>query len=332
MEPFIYSGPGSPTRLRRCVVTGAAGFIGSHLCERLSREGWSVVGIDGFTDSYDPAEKVLRAARLSRLSGVALVPGDLVDLDLAAIMEGADVVFHLAGRAGVRASFALEDRYIHDNVTATACVLSACRAAGVRRLVYASSSSVYGDGQTPFRESATPAPISPYGASKLGAERLCLAAAEQGMQVLALRYFTVYGPGQRPDMGLRIFAEAALTHQPITLLGDGSQRRDFTYVDDIVTATIAAAGAAASGVAINVGGGGSVSLLEVFELLRGFTGEELQVDVQPFARGDVRVTAADLTRARGMLGFVAQMPFEAGFEREVAWVRERLHASEVRSA
>jgi UDP-glucuronate 4-epimerase len=332
MQPFAYSGPGTATRLRRCVVTGAAGFIGSHLCERLSREGWSVVGIDGFTDSYDPAEKVLRAARLSRLSGVAVVPGDLVDLDLTALMEGADVVFHLAGRAGVRASFSLQDRYIHDNITATGCVVSSSLTAGVRRLVYASSSSVYGDGETPFREVATPAPISPYGRSKLEAEYLCLAAAEQGLQVVALRYFTVYGPGQRPDMGLRIFAEAALRRQPITLLGDGSQRRDFTYVDDIVTATIAAADAPGSGMAINVGGGSSVNLLQVLDLLRAFTGQELQVDVQPFARGDVRVTEADLGRARRMLGFVAQVPFEVGFEREVSWVRDRLQHSDVRSA
>ena len=332
MEPTTYAGPGTGTHLRRCVVTGAAGFIGSHLSERLAQQGWSVVGIDAFTDSYDPAEKVLRAARLSRLSGITFVPGDVVDLDLAAIMNGADAVFHLAGRAGVRASFSLEHRYIHDNVTATECVVSSCRAAGVRRLVYASSSSVYGDGQTPFREVAAPAPISPYGRSKLQAEHLCLAAAEQGMQAVALRYFTVYGPGQRPDMGLRIFAEAALRRQPITLLGDGSQRRDFTYVDDIVTATIAAADAPASGMAINVGGGSSVSLLEVLDLLRSITGQELHVDVQPFARGDVRVTAADLGRARSVLGFAAQVPFEDGFEREIAWVRERLQRPEVRSA
>ena len=332
MEPASCSRPATPGRFRRCVVTGAAGFIGSQLCQRLARQGWSVIGVDAFTDSYDPAEKRLRAAQLSRLAGVTLIQGDLVELDLMPIMDGIDVVFHLAGRAGVRASFALEDRYIHDNVTATERVVSASRAAGVRRLVYASSSSVYGDSEAPFREDAHPAPISPYGRSKLEAERCCLAAATQGLETVALRYFTVYGPGQRPDMGLRIFAEAALRRQAITLLGDGSQRRDFTYVTDIVAATIAAADAPVSGIAINVGGGSSVSLLDVLDLLRTFTTHELDVNIEPFARGDVRVTAADLSRARSLLGFVAEVPLEVGFEREVAWVRDRLEATEARSA
>lgn len=331
MEPLIpVVSPGGERR--RCVVTGAAGFIGSQLCERLVRDGWSVTGVDGFTDSYDPAEKVMRAARLTRLPGMSFAPGDLVDLDLPAIMSGAEVVFHLAGRAGVRASFTAERRYLHDNVVATDCVVSAALTARVRRLVYASSSSVYGDGVTPFREDAVPAPISPYAQSKLLAERRCLQAVEQGVEAVALRYFTVYGPGQRPDMGLRMFAEAALRHEPLTLLGDGSQRRDFTYVDDVVTATVAAATAPVSGLAINVGGGGSVSLLEVLDLLRSFTARELVVQVAPFARGDVRVTTADLDRARSLLGFVAEVGFATGFEREVAWLRDRFEREEVRSA
>jgi len=317
---------------RRCVVTGAAGFIGSQLCERLVRDGWSVVGVDGITDSYDPTEKLLRAARLAHLHGVSLVLGDLVDLDLKPVLDGADVVFHLAGRAGVRSSFSLLDHYIHDNVTATEQVVSDCRDVGVRRLVYASSSSVYGDGETPFREDAVPAPISPYGQTKLEAERICLAAATEGIEAVALRYFTVYGPGQRPDMGLRIFAEAALAGRPLTLFGDGTQRRDFTYVTDITAATAAAADAPVSGMAINVGGGSSVSLLDVIALLRSFIARELEVDIQPFARGDVRVTSADLGRARDLLGFCARVPFEIGFESEVTWVRNRLEALEACSA
>ena len=309
---------------RRCVVTGVAGFIGSRLASRLAQEGWEVIGIDGFTDSYDPVEKVMRAARMVRTSGISLVVGDLVSLNLAEVFEGAEVVFHLAGRAGVRASFTGFDQYQHDNIEATRTVLAAARSAGVRRVVFASSSSVYGDGVTPFREDAELAPISPYGQTKLVAEGLCLAAAGDGLETVALRYFTVYGPGQRPDMGLRIFAEAALSGRPITLLGDGSQRRDFTYVCDIVTATVAAADAPVSGLAINVGGGSDISLTEVLDLLRGFVGSDLDIVIEPFARGDVRVTSADLTRARTLLGFRAQVPFAAGFEREVAWVRERL--------
>ena len=317
---------------RRCVVTGVAGFIGSRLASRLVQEGWMATGIDGFTDSYDPVEKVMRAARLVRTTGISLKVGDLVDLDLVRAFAGAEVVFHLAGRAGVRASFADVGRYEHDNIVATSKVLAAARAAGVRRVVFASSSSVYGDGETPFREDAVPAPISPYGRTKLEAEQLCLAATGPDLEAVALRYFTVYGPGQRPDMGLRLFTEAALTGRPITLLGDGTQRRDFTYVCDIVTATVAAADAPVSGLAVNVGGGSDISLAEVFDLLRSFVGIDLDIVTAPFARGDVRVTAADLSRARSLLGFEAQVPFATGLEREVAWIRERLDRREVRSA
>lgn len=326
----------SPTavlrRQRRCVVTGAAGFIGSRLSKRLMRDGWSVVGVDGFTDSYDPVEKVVRAAGLVRIAGFSLVVGDLVGLDLDKLFEGAEVVFHLAGRAGVRSSFSSEERYEHDNVSATRKVIAAAQRTGVRRIVYASSSSVYGNGETPFQEDAITDPISPYGRTKLEAERLCLGATDRGLEAVALRYFTVYGPGQRPDMGLRLFAEAALEGRPITLLGDGSQRRDFTYICDIVAATVAAADAAASGLAVNVGGGSDVSILEVLDLLRDLTGVELTIDAQPFARGDVRITAADLSRAHSLLGFEARVPFAAGFEREVAWVRDRLDHLEVLSA
>ncbi len=291
-----------------------------------------MVGVDGFTDSYDPSEKLVRAAHLTRSTATSLVTGDLVDLDLEPVMDTADVVFHLAGRAGVRPSFSIEGRYVHDNVTATERVVAACLNSGVRRIVYASSSSVYGDGDTPFREEATPSPISPYGRTKLQAERCCLDSTAAGLEAVALRYFTVYGPGQRPDMGLRIFAEAALSARPITLLGDGSQRRDFTFVDDVIAATVAAADAPVSGLAVNVGGGSSVSLLDVLELLRSLTAYDFEVDVQPFARGDVRVTAADLTRAATLLGFRAAVPFEVGFAREVAWVRDRFEGAEVRSA
>ena len=320
---------------RRCVVTGAAGFIGSHLVGRLLGTRWSVLGIDAFTDSYDPVEKRERAAALRPLGGITMVTGDLVETDLAPLFEGAEVVFHLAGRAGVRPSFDIEHRYAHDNVLATDAVLSAARSAGVRRVVYASSSSVYGNAQTPFREDARPAPISPYGRTKLEAEAMCLAAAGSGLEAVALRYFTVYGPGQRPDMGLRIFAEAALGGRPVTLFGDGSQRRDFTHVSDIVSATIAAADAPVSGLAVNVGGGSSVTLLEVMDLLRGFVAREVEIAALPVARGDVHATEADLARAASLLGFRAEVPFEVGFRNEVAWVRdrmERLEMEEARSA
>lgn len=314
------------------MVTGAAGFIGSHLSERLLSQGWQVRGIDAFTDSYDPSEKLGRAAHLASMKGFVLHPGDMATMPLDEIFTGADVIFHLGGRPGVRPSFDIEVRYVSDNVIATCRVLEAAKRASVRRIVYASSSSVYGNAERPFSETGATGPISPYGRTKLEAERACLGAAEQGLEAVALRYFTVYGPRQRPDMGIRIFTEAAFEHRPLRLLGDGSQIRDFTYVDDIVTATVAAADApGASGLAINVGGGSSISLIEVLSLISELTGEALDIRKEDFARGDVFATEANLDRARSILGFKAKVPFEEGLAREVAWVRDHL-GSKGRSA
>ncbi len=311
--------------MSKAVVTGAAGFIGAQLSHRLLDAGLEVVGVDAFLDTYDPAEKLARAAGLVRREGFTLATGHLAELELEQWLDGADVVFHLAGRAGVRASFALESRYRRDNVTSTARLVAAAKKApSVRRLVYASSSSVYGDAPLPFSEDAATSPVSPYGVSKLEAERICMAASGDELETVSLRYFTVYGPGQRPDMGLRIFAEAAWTGQPITVFGDGTQSRDFTYVDDIVDATYRAASAPAAGLAINVGGGSRVTLLEVLDLLGEITGRRLDVRHEGFARGDVRHTAADLTRAHRLLGFAASTPFAEGYAAEIAWVGSAL--------
>ena len=317
--PPALTGPSST-----CVVTGAAGFIGSQVAHRLLDRGCRVVGIDAYTDSYAVGEKRARTAALTARPGYSHVEGDLVDLPLAQVLDGASAAFHLAGRPGVRPSFEIEDRYWHDNVEATRRLLDGAAATpSMRRLVYASSSSVYGDARLPFRESGTPAPISPYGRTKLEAERLCLEANGPRLETVALRYFTVYGPGQRPDLGLRRFAEAALEGRPIGLLGDGTQSRDFTYIDDVVDATIRAAEApGAPGLAINVGGGTRISLLEVFDLLQGLVDIPLQIARQPFARGDVRHTSADGARARTVLGWAPRVPFLVGYRREVDWLRE----------
>ena len=308
---------------RMCIVTGAAGFIGSHLTQQLMDAGWLVIGIDAFTDSYDPSEKVARAELLKADERFTFIEGDLLDVALDPAVAHAEVVFHLAGRAGVRASFESEDKYIHDNIEVTHRLIDACtRAPSVRRLVYASSSSIYGNGPRPFRETGPTAPISPYGRSKLAAEVECLEAVGQSLEAVALRYFTVYGPRQRPDMGLRIFAEAALDGRPIILYGDGTQSRDFTYVEDVVRATIMAADAPVSGLVINVGGGAIVSLLDVLELLRNFVGP-IEVETHPVARGDVSHTEADHTRARELLGFQAQVLFSEGYRRQIEYLRDR---------
>lgn len=308
----------------KCLVTGAAGFIGSRLCAHLLDNGHQVVGVDAFTDSYDPAEKLARAAALAARPGFTLVSGHLADLPLQRVLEGVEVVYHLAGRAGVRASFEREPDYRRDNVVATAALLDASRhAASVRRLVYASSSSVYGNAPVPFREDRATLPLSPYGWTKLEAERLTLAAHGADLETVALRYFTVYGPGQRPDMGLRIFAEAALDGRPLRVFGDGSQSRDFTYVDDIVAATYQAASAPASGVAINVGGGSRVTLIETLELLSRIVARPINIRFEQFAPGDALHTGADLTRARELLGFDPATSLADGLEAEVNWIRLR---------
>lgn len=309
-------------RIRPMLVTGAAGFIGGRLAQRLLDDGHTVIGIDAYTSTYDVGEKLARTEALRRHPRYRHVTGDLVDLPLAPLLDGVDVVFHLAGRPGVRPSFEFRDLYRRDNVEATTRLVGACAAArSVRRLVYASSSSVYGDAALPLREDGIPAPISPYGETKLEAERICLGANGDGLETVGLRYFTVYGPGQRPDLGMRRFAEAALAGRPIELLGDGTQSRDFTYVDDVVTATQRAADAPAAGRAINIAGGSRITLLEVFVLLEQLIGHRIEIDAKPFARGDVRHTEADTTLARQLLDFAPKVEFADGYRREIDWLR-----------
>lgn len=307
------------------MVTGAAGFIGSRLSHSLLDDGNEVVGVDSFTDAYDPLEKRERTGRLESRPGYLHIQQDVATARLSGALEGVEVVFHLAGRPGVRDSFRIRPQYHHDNVEATAhLVAEAIQAPTVRRLVYASSSSVYGDAELPLRETARPHPISPYGQTKLAAEELCQAASGPRLETVSLRYFTVYGPGQRPDMAFRRFVEAALLRTPITVYGDGTQTRDFTYVDDIVTATRAAADAAAAGMVINVGGGSRISINEVLELLGSITGTALDVERVEDAPGDVRHTSADLSRSRELLAFQPKTSVPMGLAAEVDWVRARL--------
>jgi nucleoside-diphosphate-sugar epimerase len=309
----------------RVVVTGAAGFIGSHLAGALLDNGFEVTGIDAFTASYAEADKRANLAPLLGRPGFELVEGDLGTMELAPLLAGADVVFHQAAQAGVRASWGLDfDVYVRDNVIATQRLLEACVRCDVRRLVAASSSSVYGDAPTyPTTEESITRPVSPYGVTKLASEHLCLAYAQLGsssMTVATLRYFTVYGPRQRPDMAFRRFLQAVYAGQPITVYGDGEQTRDFTFVGDAVRANLLAMTAPFRAEPVNVGGGRRVTLNEVLDLIGRITGRRVHIVRAPSQPGDARHTGADGARAEALLGYKPEVDLETGLALEAAWL------------
>ena len=303
------------------LITGVAGFIGSHLAERLVDSGASVVGTDGFTTYYDPALKRRNIEDLARSERFRLVEGNLRDLELSDLLAGVDVVYHLAGQPGVRRSWGREfEIYLDENLLATQLLLEAVRDKSVRRFVFASSSSVYGDAERlPTRESDTPLPVSPYGVTKLACEHLChLYFSRFGVPTVRLRYFTVFGPRQRPDMAFTRFIEAATEDREIEVFGDGLQSRDFTYVDDAVIATIAASSQGRPGEVYNVAGGSQATLLEVIEILGELLGRNVSMRELPPAPGDVRHTGADITKAQGDLGYEPRTRFREGLAQQLS--------------
>jgi nucleoside-diphosphate-sugar epimerase len=307
----------------KAVVTGAAGFIGSHLVEHLLAEGHEVTGIDAFVDYYPRAVKEQNLARARAHPRFRFEEGTLQDTDLAPLLEGAAQVYHLAAQAGVRASWGREfAAYTDHNVLATQRLLEAAVAAGVPRVVYASSSSVYGDAPSlPLREDAACKPVSPYGVTKLAAEHLgLLYERNHGLPVVSLRYFTVYGPRQRPDMAFHRFLKACRDGSPVRLYGDGRQTRDFTYIEDIIAATRAAGDQGRPGCVYNVGGGERVALNDVMRLIEEVTGRRLEIVREGAQRGDMRDTFADQSAAQRDLGFRSTVGLRDGLAREWAWI------------
>jgi UDP-glucuronate 4-epimerase len=299
----------------RYVVTGAAGFIGSHLADAVLGAGHDLVAVDAFTDSYDPRLKEENAASFD------VVRADLADAPLEGLLAGADGVFHLAGQPGVRASWGRDfELYVRRNVLATQRLLEAAATAGAR-VVFASSSSVYGDAERyPTPEDASPLPISPYGITKLACEHLARAYAKSsGVDVVTLRYFTVYGPRQRPDMAFTKLLLALAGGEPFVLYGDGTQSRGFTYVGDAVEATVLAMERGAPGGVYNVGGGGEATMLEAIAIAERVSGLELDVRFEPAAAGDVRRTAADVSRIRAELGWAPRVSLEDGLTAQWEW-------------
>jgi nucleoside-diphosphate-sugar epimerase len=307
----------------KALVTGGAGFIGSHLSERLLGQGAEVVALDCFTDYYPRPVKEANLQGLSGRPGYRFVEGAIGGVDLAALLDGVTHVFHLAAQAGVRKSWGRDFRiYTELNIDATQLLLEACVGRPIERVVYASSSSVYGDEVAlPMREDALPQPVSPYGVSKLAAEQLChLYHVNHQVPSVSLRYFTVYGPRQRPDMGFHRFFSALFAGRPLVQYGDGEQTRDFTFVADAVTATAEAAVRGVPGRVYNIGGGSRVSLRHVFDLLGRVSGRSVQIDRQPDQKGDMRDTYADTTRAQADLGFRPSVTLEDGLRAMFQWM------------
>jgi UDP-glucose 4-epimerase len=307
----------------KALVTGTAGFIGSHLTGALLDQGAQVIGIDCFTDYYPRAIKEANLDHNRRRDGFTLVEARIQDADLPALLKDVTHVFHLAAQAGVRKSWGRDFRtYTENNVEASQLLLEACVGLPLHRLVYASSSSVYGDNASiPMREDALPQPVSPYGVTKLAAEQLCyLYQVNHGVPATSVRYFTVYGPRQRPDMGFHRFIRAAIDGRPITLYGDGEQTRDFTFVKDAVAATMAAGERGVKGRAYNVGGGSRVSINHVLEIIGRVAGRRLDIRREPAQKGDMRDTFADTSLAKADLGFAPHVSLEEGIEAEYRWL------------
>jgi UDP-glucose 4-epimerase len=306
----------------RALVTGGAGFVGSHLSELLLARGAEVVALDCFTDYYPRPIKEANVAALRGRPGYRLIETAIKDADLPALLDGVTHVFHLAAQAGVRKSWGADFRvYTELNIDATQILLEACVGRPIHRVVYASSSSVYGDlVAMPMREDALPQPVSPYGVSKLSAEQLCyLYFANHGVPTVSLRYFTVYGPRQRPDMGFHRFFSAVEAGRPLLQYGDGLQTRDFTFVADAVRATADAGVQGVPGRVYNIGGGSRVSLLDVFDLIGKVSGRSVVVDRQPPQKGDMRDTYADTSLAKADLGFAPTVTLEEGLTAMHRW-------------
>lgn len=308
------------------VVTGAAGFIGSHLVEALLQRGDRVIGVDQFNTYYDPALKERNMAGFRHHANFQLIHADIQALDWPEMLQDVDVLYHQAAQAGVRSSWGAGFRtYTEQNVNATQILLEAAKTANLKRLVFASSSSIYGDAEAmPTAETLCPRPVSPYGITKLAAEQLCgLYYRNFGVPVTVLRYFTVYGPRQRPDMGFHKFFKAVLAERAIEIYGDGQQTRDFTFVADAIAANLAAAHvSAAVGEVFNIGGGSRIKLTEVLDTMEMIVDRPIQRHYIAQAIGDARHTAANVAKAQKVLGYQPQINLKAGLIAQWQWVQE----------
>ena len=310
----------------RALVTGCAGFIGSHLAESLLQDGFEVVGIDCFNENYARRQKLRNLEQAREWSGFEFVPVDLSRGDLRDLVVDCELIFHLAAEPGVRQSWGQRfESYVRNNILATQLLLDALRELPGRRVVYASSSSIYGNAERlPTAEDVTPLPISPYGTTKLAGEHLVqLYHFNYGVDAVCLRYFSVYGPRQRPDMAFHRFCNAAITGDEIVVFGNGRQTRDFTFVSDVVSATRAASTVAGlAGEVFNVGGGSQIALNDALQVIGELAGRDLNLRFAEPRSGDVSDTGADISQARSRLGFAPAVAFEEGLGAQFEWTVE----------
>ena len=309
----------------KSIVTGAAGFIGSHLSEKLLASGHQVLGIDSFLDYYPRSVKEMNLARLKKFPQFEFQDVNILDANWSSLLQGVDRVFHLAAQAGVRASWSKNFVvYTKNNIEATQFLLEEAKKFPLKKFVFASTSSVYGDTEDiPMKEESLVKPVSPYGVTKLAAEELCyLYWKNYGVPCVSLRYFTVYGPGQRPDMAFYRFLLAQLEGRTITIFEDGNQTRDFTYFQDIVNGTILASEKGKDGQIYNLGGGSRISVNEVLALLQQVTGKEPDIQYSEKQKGDMRHTFASIERARADLGYAPQVGLPEGLANEFHWLKD----------
>jgi UDP-glucuronate 4-epimerase len=313
----------------RILVTGGAGFIGSHLCERLLGDGHEIAIIDDLNDYYAPGLKRRNLEEIGKAGGVKFVEGDICDEGCVGALCGSfrpEAIVHIAARAGVRPSLEQPLLYERVNVGGTAVLLEAARRAGCGKFILASSSSIYGvANRVPFSEEDTSnLPISPYAATKLAAEKFCYTYSHlYGMQMVCLRFFTVYGPRQRPDLAIRKFMERIEAGEAIPVFGDGSMGRDYTFVADTVSGIVGALGLDAAYEVINLGNSHPVGLLEMIRTIEQVLGKKARIEWKPEQPGDVPITFADISKAKRMLGYAPSTPFEEGIRRQAEWMRSR---------
>ncbi|MBA7680213.1 UDP-N-acetylglucosamine 4-epimerase [subsurface metagenome] len=307
----------------KILVTGVAGFIGSHLCEKLLKKGYTVLGVDSFTDFYPKTLKEKNLEVSLQNSHFKFIKADI--LNLTSIDEDIEYIFHVAAQPGVRTSWGMNfDTYIKDNILATQHLLELSKNhKGLKKFIYSSSSSVYGNAEMfPTREDTLPKPVSPYGVTKLAGEHLCqLYLKNYNVPIICLRYFTVFGPRQRPDMAFNKFIKSMLREESLTVYGDGEQSRDFTYVSDVVDANILAMQKDTKEIIFNIGGGNYATINRIIHTLKELIKFNIKVEYKEKAKGDVRDTKADISRAKRELGFNPKYDLNYGLEREIEWVK-----------